>query len=149
MSGKPSVVDIGEKTPVPRRASASGLLKVPSAVIDIAHSGEVSKGNVKNSAGIAAIMAVKNTPSTLPHCHPIPIEGCDVKWENTPSGLKCLVTVKTTAKTGVEMEALNGVTAALLCAWDMLKPHLKNQKGLYPGVSITEVIVVTKDKGSA
>ena len=84
-------------------------------------------------------MAVKNTPSTLPHCHPIPIEGCDVKWENTPSGLKCLVTVKTTAKTGVEMEALTATNLAALTIYDMCKAVDKN-------MSITNLRLVSKTK---
>ena len=69
------------------------------------HEGATEKGDVRNSASLAAILAVKKTPLTLPHCHPIPIEGCNVEWKDVENGLKCIVTVSTTSKTGVEMEA--------------------------------------------
>ena len=111
--------------------------------------GTTSKGDLRESSTIAAIMAVKNTPTSLPHCHPIPIDSCTVDWEDEELGLRCTVTVTATAKTGVEMEALCGVSAGLLCALDMLKPILKDSNGQYPGTSIEAIQVVSKHKGPA
>lgn len=140
------IVDITEKPSIIRRASASGVLSVPPAVVSIAHQGETKKGDLRNSATIAAMLAVKQTPMSLPHCHPIPIESCEVEWQEVERGLKCTVTVSTTSKTGVEMEALSGVSTALLCAWDMLKPILKDSNGQYPDTSICDVSVISKMK---
>ena len=68
---------------------------------------------------IAAIQAVKDTPRIVPHCHPVPIEGCRVNWSWQDSVLVCEVDVKCSLQNRIEMEALTGVMAGLLCAWDM------------------------------
>ena len=115
------IVDITEKPSIIRRASASGVLSVPPAVVSMAHQGETDKGDLRNSATIAAILAVKQTPMSLPHCHPIPIESCEVEWQEVERGLKCTVTVSTTSKTGVEMEALTAASVAALTVYDMCK----------------------------
>jgi cyclic pyranopterin phosphate synthase len=115
-------------------------------VVSEVHEGATKKGDVRNSASLAAILAVKKTPLSLPHCHPIPIEGCNVEWQEVENGLKCVVTVSTTSKTGVEMEALCGVSTALLCAWDMLKPILKDSSGQYPDTKISDITVISKLK---
>ena len=149
MSNNPSVVDISSKKPMFRRAIATGVLVVPPRVLEMALKGMTSKGDLRTSSTIAAIMAVKNTPTSLPHCHPIPIDSCTVDWEDDNLGLRCTVTVTSTAKTGVEMEALCGVSAGLLCALDMLKPILKDPEGQYPGTSIEGIRVLSKHKHSA
>ena len=146
MTKTPMIVDITEKSTIIRRASASGVLCVSPTVVSKVHEGATEKGDVRNSASLAAILAVKKTPLSLPHCHPIPIEGCTVEWKDVENGLKCIVTVSTTSKTGVEMEALCGVSTALLCAWDMLKPILKDSTGQYPDTRISDVAVITKLK---
>ena len=140
------IVDITEKSTIIRRASASGVLCVSPTVVSEVHEGATKKGDVRNSASLAAILAVKKTPLSLPHCHPIPIEGCNVEWQEVENGLKCVVTVSTTSKTGVEMEALCGVSTALLCAWDMLKPIEKDKEGQYPQVRIEDIRVLRKKK---
>ena len=89
---------------------------------------------------------MKETPRTLPHCHPIPIEGCDVDWKIEEKSLRCTVTVRTHWTTGVEMEALCGVSAALLCAWDMLKPIEKDSNGQYPNSQIEGIRILRKSK---
>ena len=149
MSSNPSIIDISSKKTIFRRAKATGVLVVPPQALEIALRGTTSKGDLRESSTIAAIMAVKNTPTSLPHCHPIPIDSCTVDWENEELGLRCTVTVTATAKTGVEMEALCGVSAGLLCALDMLKPILKDSNGQYPGTSIEAIQVVSKHKGPA
>ncbi|MBH33782.1 MAG: cyclic pyranopterin monophosphate synthase MoaC [Euryarchaeota archaeon] len=149
MPNNPSVTDIGSKKPIFRRAIATGVLAVPPQVLEIVKRGSTTKGDLKTSSTIAAIMAVKNTHTSLPHCHPIPIDSCTVDWENEDTGLRCTVTVSATAKTGVEMEALCGVSAGLLCALDMLKPILKDSDGQYPGTSIEGIRVLSKHKDPA
>ena len=76
MTKTPMIVDITEKSTIIRRASASGVLCVSPTVVSKVHEGATEKGDVRNSASLAAILAVKKTPMSLPHCHPIPIEGC-------------------------------------------------------------------------
>ena len=102
--------------------------------------------DVREASTIAVIQAVKETPRMLPHCHPIPIEGCDVDWKIDDLGLRCTVSVRTHWTTGVEMEALCGVSAGLLCAWDMLKPIEKNSDGQYPNSQIEGIRVLRKSK---
>jgi len=82
----------------------------------------------------------------LPHCHLIPIEGCTVAWDVEETGLRCTVSVRTHWNTGVEMEALCGVSAGLLCAWDMLKSFEKDENGQYPNSMINELRVISKKK---
>jgi cyclic pyranopterin phosphate synthase len=77
----------------------------------------------------------------------MPIEGCTVDWKVEEAGLRCTVSVRTHWTTGVEMEALCGVSAGLLCAWDMLKPIEKDSEGQYPNARIDDVRVIRKSKG--
>lgn len=140
------IVDIGSKPLVEREAIATGMITLSSNSIEAVSSGRSPKGDVREVSTIAAIQAVKETPRTLPHCHPIPIEGCSVGWQIEEEGLRCTVSVRTHWSTGVEMEALCGVSAGLLCAWDMLKPIEKDKKGQYPYVSIRDIHVVRKKK---
>ena len=115
------MVDIGSKPVVAREAVATGLLKLSDTAIDVVANGRSPKGDVREASTIAAIQAVKETPRTLPHCHPIPIEGCDVDWKIDDLGLRCTVSVRTHWTTGVEMEALTAVSIALLTVYDMAK----------------------------
>ena len=140
------IVDIGSKPVVEREAIATGFIAISADSIDAVANGRSPKGDVREASTIAAIQAVKETPRTLPHCHPIPIEGCSVDWKIEEGGLRCTVSVRTHWATGVEMEALCGVSAGLLCAWDMLKPIEKDSRGQYPDVRIQEIRVVRKKK---
>ena len=140
------IVDIGSKPVVEREAIATGFIAISADSIDAVANGRCPKGDVREASTIAAIQAVKETPRTLPHCHPIPIEGCSVDWKIEEGGLRCTVSVRTHWATGVEMEALCGVSAGLLCAWDMLKPIEKDSKGQYPDVRIQDIRVVRKKK---
>tara|TARA_Y100001970_G_scaffold30856_2_gene38337 strand:+ start:20122 stop:20577 length:456 start_codon:yes stop_codon:yes gene_type:complete len=143
------IIDIGSKQIVPREAVATGLLILSAEGIDVVANGRSPKGDVREASTVAVIQAVKDTPRTLPHCHPIPIEACNVDWEIEQSGIRCTVTVRTHWSTGVEMEALCGVNAGLLCAWDMLKPIEKDNHGQYPNVTIEGVRVLRKSKGQS
>tara|TARA_B100000965_G_scaffold259793_1_gene219045 strand:+ start:478 stop:972 length:495 start_codon:yes stop_codon:yes gene_type:complete len=141
-----AIVDVGSKEVVFREAIATGVLELSSSGID-AVKGRSKKGDVREISTIASIQAVKETPRILPHCHTIPIEGCSVEWNIEGHNLRCTVTVRTHWMTGVEMEALCGVNAGLLCAWDMLKSIEKDSEGQYPESRINNVQVIKKSKG--
>ncbi|UNQ74264.1 cyclic pyranopterin monophosphate synthase MoaC [Infirmifilum sp. NZ] len=148
MSGKIGVkmVDITEKPEVYREATASGFIRLKKETVKAILEGKVPKGDVLNVARVAAILAVKKTWEILPLCHPIPITGVEVDFDLTEDGVEATVTVKTTSKTGVEMEALTGVTVALLTVWDMVKSLEKDSRGQYPYTLIKEVRVLEKVK---
>ena len=141
------IIDVGSKPIVSREAVATGLLLLSPASLDVITNGRSPKGDVREASTVAVIQAVKDTPRTLPHCHPIPIEGCTVDWSIEKEALRCTVTVRTHWTTGVEMEALCGVNAGLLCAWDMLKSVEKDTNGQYPVAQIDGVRVLKKSKG--
>ena len=141
------IIDVGSKPIIAREAVATGLLHLSPASLDIVANGRSPKGDVREASTIAVIQAVKETPRILPHCHPIPIEGCTVDWSIEEDALRCTVTVRTHWTTGVEMEALCGVNAGLLCAWDMLKSAEKDNNGQYPVARIDAVRVLKKSKG--
>ena len=140
------IVDVGSKPIVEREAIATGIIMLKRESIDAVANGSSPKGDVREASTISAIQAVKETSRILPHCHPIPIEGCNVDWVLEERGLRCNVTVRTHWTTGVEMEALCGVSAGLLCAWDMLKPIEKDTGGQYPEVRIEDIRVLSKKK---
>jgi cyclic pyranopterin phosphate synthase len=140
------IVDVGSKPIVEREATATGLIRISTESVELVINGNSPKGDVREASTISAIQAVKETSRTLPHCHPIPIEGCNVDWKIEGRNLRCTVTVRTHWTTGVEMEALCGVSAGLLCAWDMLKPIEKDENGQYPDVSIEDIRVLRKKK---
>jgi len=98
-------------------------------------------------ARVAAIQAVKEAPRTIPMCHPIPITGVEVDFVLLPAAVRATVAVTSVGRTGVEMEALAGVSAALLNVWDMVKYLEKDGTGNYPSTSIEEIRVVEKRKG--
>ena len=121
--GQAIMVDVSGKEPTHRTAVASGLIKVSPQVFQAISEGTAAKGDVLGTARIAGIMAVKNTSSVIPLCHPLPIAKCSVDFEllKDTCAVKAIVTVKVTGLTGVEMEALHGVSVALLTIYDMCK----------------------------
>lgn len=141
-----AVVDITEKSIIKRTAKATGLLKISKAARIAINNNEVKKGNVIEASTIAAIQAVKETPRIIPHCHPVPLEGCDVNWSLDNDGLRCDVSVVAHYKTGIEMEAITGVCAGLLCALDMIKSFEKDSTGQYPNTEICDVRIIEKLK---
>lgn len=140
------MVEIGGKKDVCRRAVAAGRIRLKPSTIQLIRSGRVEKGDVESVASVAAIMAVKNTPSILPLCHPVPITGVRVSFDYGPDYVGVRVEVSTTYKTGVEMDALTGVMAALLTVWDMVKKYEKDEEGQYPTTRIEDVRVIEKLK---
>lgn len=140
------IVDITDKPQVHRRAKATGLIRLKESTVMAIREGQVKKGDVVTTARLAAIMAVKDTPRTIPLCHPIPITGLDVDFDIEPGAVRATVTVTSVGRTGVEMEALSGVSAALLNIWDMVKYLEKDETGNYPTTRIEGIEVVEKRK---
>ncbi|NAY89324.1 MAG: cyclic pyranopterin monophosphate synthase MoaC [Desulfurococcales archaeon] len=140
------MIDIGEKEEVYREATAVGRIRLKKETIKIIKEGKVEKGDVIATATIAAMLAVKKTPEILPLTHNIPITSVDVRFEFEEDLVTVYVTVKAYAKTGVEMEALNGASSALLNIWDMVKKYEKDEHGQYPMTAIEEIKVLEKVK---
>lgn len=141
------MVDISAKPTVPRMARASGFIRLRPETLKKIRAGKVPKGDVLSVAQTAAIMAVKRVPEFIPLTHAIPITGAEVDLKIMRDGVKVTVEVKSTGKTGVEMEALVGVASALLNIWDMVKGLEKDKTGQYPTTSIEDVHVLRKVKG--
>ncbi|MDI9645894.1 MAG: cyclic pyranopterin monophosphate synthase MoaC [Archaeoglobales archaeon] len=144
---KVRMVDVSNKSEVPRRAVAEGFIRLKKETIQAIKRKEVEKGNVLTTANIAAILAAKKTSEIIPMCHPLPLSSVSVDFEISEDGIKVRCEVKTTSKTGVEMEALTGVSVALLTIWDMVKSLEKDESGNYPYTCIEYVRVVEKLKG--
>ncbi len=141
-----SMVDISEKKDVLRIARARGTIVLKSTTIDVIKRGEVKKGDVFETAKVAGMLAVKNTPSIIPHCHPLPVEYIDFNFNMHGNRIDVECEVKAHYKTGVEMEALTGVSVALLTIWDMVKYLEKDEQGQYPMTQILGIEVVEKRK---
>lgn len=142
------MVDISEKEIVDRRAIASGEILLSDSTIERIKNGTVEKGNVLSTARTAAILGVKRTPELIPMCHQIPITGMDVNFTFEKNLLVANVEVRSLGRTGVEMEALTGVSVALLTVWDMVKSIEKDNTGNYPHTSIRNIRVLEKVKGT-
>jgi len=141
------MIDISEKKSVLRIATASGRIKLKKETIERIRKNQVKKGDVLTIAKITAISAVKKVPDLIPLCHPIPLTNIDVDFNienNTIIIVSC--TVKSVAQTGVEMEALTGVSIALLNIWDVVKMYEKDEKGQYPSTIMYDIKVEEKIK---
>ena len=119
--GRIQMVDVGEKTPTLRTAVARGRIRVGSRVMRLIQSGEIVKGDPLQAARIAGIMAAKRTAELIPLCHQIPLSLVEVDLRPRAGGYDIETRVQTNARTGVEMEALTAVSAALLTIYDMVK----------------------------
>ena len=120
--GEVHIVDIAAKTVTQREAIAESWVTMSETCLQALRDGKTPKGDVLATVRLAAIMASKKTSELIPLCHPLPIESvkCDVELGQT-NKLRILVTVSTSAKTGVEMEAMTGASVAALTLYDMLK----------------------------
>lgn len=143
---KAKMVDISSKEEVSRLAKASGEIQLKPETIEAIKNKTIIKGSVLETARIASIMAIKNTSSVIPMCHQIPITGIDVQFDMDHDTVKVTVDVRTVGKTGVEMEALHGVSVALLTIWDMVKSAEKDDTGNYPFTAIKNIRVLEKIK---
>lgn len=140
------MVDITQKRDVVRIAIAEGFIRLKKETISAIREKRVPKGDVLTTAKISSILAVKKTADLIPMCHPIPITSVDVDFEIFEEGIKVICKVKSIGKTGVEMEALVGVSIALLTIWDMVKIMEKDENGQYPHTAIEWIRVVEKIK---
>ncbi|MCB4763048.1 MAG: cyclic pyranopterin monophosphate synthase MoaC, partial [Sulfurovum sp.] len=120
---KPKMVDISDKDNTTRIAIASGIIEVGQAAFDAVIANTTKKGPVLQTAVIAAIQGSKQTSTLIPMCHPLMLSSIKTNIKEIPElpGFKLTITTKLTGKTGVEMEALTGVSIGLLTIYDMLK----------------------------
>ncbi len=138
--GAARMVDVGDKEVTARVAVAAGRLLVSPAVIDLLRGDGVPKGDALGVARVAGILAAKRTPDLVPLCHPLPISGVEVDLELSDTAVEIRARVKTTGRTGVEMEALTSVAIAGLTLHDMVK-------AVDPGAVLTDVRVLSKSGG--
>lgn len=119
--GRVTMVDVGHKEVTAREAIARGAIRMSADAIAQIRAGAVKKGDPLQAARIAGIMAAKQTSALIPLCHPLPISSANVELIPTAAGYEIEARVRTTAQTGVEMEALTAVAVAALTIYDMLK----------------------------
>ena len=121
--GNAVMVDVTEKNKTERVAIATGKVKASKETIALIKKGEIGKGDVLGVARVAGIMAIKKTSDLIPMCHPLMISGCSINFEIDEENSEIITTskVKIFEKTGVEMEALTGVSVAALTIYDMCK----------------------------
>jgi cyclic pyranopterin phosphate synthase len=141
-SGAARMVDVSEKAVTARTATASGRVLVSAEVIGLLRGEGVPKGDALAVARIAGIMGAKQTPSLIPLCHPLAVSGVTVDLRVADDAVEIAATVRTTDRTGVEMEALTAVSVAALTVVDMVKAVDK-------GAVITDVRVETKTGGKS
>ena len=143
-NGKAAMVDVSEKNETQRSATAKGSIMVSRAVMDAILGGTAQKGDVLGTARIAGIMAAKKTSELIPLCHPLMITKVSVDFEPKEKELRvdAVCTAKVCGKTGVEMEALTGVSVALLTIYDMCKAVDK-------GMQITDICLLEKNGGKS
>lgn len=138
--GKVRMVDVGDKPATDRRASAEAILRVGPEIMATLGDGTSPKGNVYETARIAGIQGAKRTAEWIPLCHQLPLAHVAVDFEPGHDHIRVVATTRTTAGTGVEMEALTAVTAATLTLYDMLK-------ALGHGMVIERTRLLTKSGG--
>ena len=120
-AGRIHMVDVSEKEPTAREAIARGYIAMSTEALRQVRGGGMTKGDPLETARLAGIMAAKQTSSLIPLCHPLPISHADVQITPARGGYDIEARVRTTAQTGVEMEALHAVAVAALTIYDMIK----------------------------
>jgi len=140
--GRARMVDVGGKPMTRRRARAQGRIRMRPETLDAIRAGGVEKGDVLAVARLAAIGGAKRTAETVPLCHPLPLDSVTVELELDAElpGIWIGVEASVEARTGVEMEALCGVSAGLLAVYDMCK-------GMDRGMQISDIELVAKQGG--
>lgn len=138
--GAVHMVDVGDKEVTKRVATAAATVITTAEVVALLQQGELPKGEALAVARVAGIMGAKQTSTLIPLCHPLPINGVDVDLVAHDDRIDVTASVKTTGKTGVEMEALTAVSVAALTVYDMIK-------GVDRAAVITDIRVLAKDGG--
>lgn len=146
MSEKVNMIDISSKPPVKRTATAQGEIFLKADTIQKIKDGQIKKGDPITIGEVAAMTAIKSTPQLIPLCHQIPITHIDFSHEFREDRILVSVSVSSIAQTGVEMEALIGVSIFLNNIWDMTKYLEKDEIGQYPTTQISNIRVVKKEK---
>ena len=119
--GRVKMVDVGEKPVTAREAVARGSITMSAAALKLIRSGQVAKGDPLQAARLAGILAAKQTSSLIPLCHPLPLTHVGIELTPARAGYAIEARVRTSAQTGVEMEALTAVAVAALTIYDMVK----------------------------
>jgi cyclic pyranopterin monophosphate synthase len=142
--GQARMVDVGQKPDTERVAVAVGEVRMLPATLALIRAGQIKKGDVLTVAQLAGVMAAKRTSELIPLCHPLALTHIDVRCELDDGlpGVAIRATVRTTGKTGVEMEALTAVTVAALTVYDMAKAAEKTME-------ITRVRLLEKHGGQS
>jgi cyclic pyranopterin phosphate synthase len=138
--GEAHMVDVSAKGETLREAVAEALVTMPADLARRFMAGDLPKGDAAAVARIAGIMAAKKTPDLIPLCHPIAIDGVEVDIDSNGHGIRVLATVRTTGRTGVEMEAMTAASIAALTVYDMVK-------SVERGVSVESVRLLSKSGG--
>jgi len=140
------MVDVTDKPVVRREAEAAGRIFLSPRTLERIASGKIRKGNPMAVAEVAGMGAAKQTHLLIPHCHQIPLDMVQVDFQLGEDAIEVRCRVRAQARTGVEMEALVGVSLALNTVWDMVKYLEKDDSGQYPHTRITDIRVVRKHK---
>jgi cyclic pyranopterin monophosphate synthase len=140
--GRVRMVDVGEKPVTAREAVARGTVSVSAAARRLIRAGTLKKGDPLQAARLAGIMAAKKTSELIPLCHPLPLTVVQVDVSTTPRGFAIEARVRTSAQTGVEMEALTAVAVAALTLYDMIKAADK-------GMVIGDICLLEKRGGKS
>jgi cyclic pyranopterin phosphate synthase len=139
--GRAHMVDVSAKPMSKRRAAASGKIQLKRETLELIAKDQIAKGNVFATARIAGIQAAKQTPNLIPLCHTLPLGDVRIDIVTSDQGAEVKCAAQTVAQTGVEMEALVGVTVALLTIYDMCKAVDKEMQ-------ISDVRLIKKTKQS-
>jgi cyclic pyranopterin monophosphate synthase len=139
-AGRARMVDVSAKNPSRREAEASAFVALPARVLEGLRTNP--KGDPLEAARIAGIMAAKKTAELIPLCHPLPLGNIDVELRQCENGIRISSMVRTTAETGVEMEALVAAAIAALTVYDMCK-------GLDKSIEIRELVLERKSGGKS
>ncbi len=134
------MVDVGGKAVTDRRAVAAAVVRLSPETVRAVRTGDAPKGDVVGTARLAGIQAAKRTPELIPLCHPLPLSFVEVRIEVRDTGVAIEAEARTTAQTGVEMEALTAASVAALTVYDMVK-------GIERGVEIGEIKLIEKTGG--
>lgn len=134
------MVDVSAKTPTARSATAIGVVRTTVEVIGLIAAGGLPKGDALATARVAGILAAKRTSDLIPLCHPLALAGVDIDFAITDAAVELTASVRTTDRTGVEMEALTAVSVAALTLYDMIK-------AVDPAARIDDVRVIRKQGG--
>ncbi len=119
--GRIRMVDVSAKDVTSREATAAGHIRISDAALEQIRSGRIAKGDPLQAARLAGIMAAKRTAELIPLCHPLPLAHVGIEIVPRADGYEIRATARTTAQTGVEMEALTAVSVAALTIYDMVK----------------------------